>query len=102
MQKHKPVPRAVYDQPREQDVLLEKKVVNRREAERRLMESSKKQFSCADPSKSQKTVEKLDKIRQLEDGKLQFDSYRAKPLSKEVMVGVSLCSDWFMLHNYHL
>ena len=52
------------------------------------MDSSKKQFSCANPSKSFKTERKLEQIRMEEDGKLQFNSYRAKPLPKEVMVGI--------------
>ena len=50
------------------------------------MNASKKQFSCADPSKSRKTQEKLNRIRQEEESKLKFDSYKAKPLKKEIMV----------------
>lgn len=90
LEKHKPVPKSIYQEPKEVQMLQDAKVKNRRSAEKRLMSSSKKQFSCANPGKSQKTVGKLDKIRQEEDGKLQFDSYRAKPLPKELMV--SLCT----------
>jgi len=50
------------------------------------MESSKYQFACANFNKSEKTERKLQQIRLEEDQKLQFDSYKAKPLPKEVMV----------------
>lgn len=72
--------------PKEFDKLQGKRVENRRAAEGRLMESSKKQFACANPSKSEKTERKLDQIRWEEDDKLQFNSYKAKPLPKETMV----------------
>lgn len=54
------------------------------------MDSSKKQFACANPNKSVKTERKMEQIRMAEDGKLQFNSYKAKPLSKEVMVGTNI------------
>lgn len=90
LQKHKEVPHTTYLEPKEFEKLKEEKVKNRRVAEKTLMSSSKKQFSCANPEKSQKTVNKLDKIRQEEDDKLQFDSHKAKPLPKEIMVSLVL------------
>ena len=86
LKKHKPVPKTIYEPPKELSKLQDKKVENRRAAEGRLMSSSKSQFACADPNKSVKTERKLDEIRREEDRKLKFDSYRAKPLPKEVMV----------------
>lgn len=86
LKKHKPVPKAVYEDPKEFDKLQSRRVKNRRAAESRLMDSSKNQFACANPSKSTKTEMKLEQIRSEEDKKLQFDSYRAKPMPKEVMV----------------
>lgn len=37
------------------------------------MEASRKQFACANPEKSQKTKEKIQKILQEEENKLEFD-----------------------------
>lgn len=88
LKKHKAVPKTVYEPPKEFDRLQNKRVENRRAAEGRLMSSSKSQFACANPGKSNKTERKLESIRMEEDSKLQFDSYKAKPLPKEVMVSV--------------
>ncbi|XP_067935947.1 cilia- and flagella-associated protein 99-like [Watersipora subatra] len=85
LKKHKPVPKTVYEPPKEIGKLQEKRVENRRAAEGRLMDSSKKQFTCANPNKSVKTEKKLERIRMDADKKLKFDSYKAKPLPKEVM-----------------
>lgn len=88
------MPKTVYEPPKEFDRLQNKRVENRRAAEGRLMGASKSQFACANPSKSSKTERKLDHIRQEEDKKLQFDSHKAKPLPKEVMVSTgSGCSE---------
>ncbi|KAF6035596.1 CFAP99 [Bugula neritina] len=85
LQKHKPVPKTLYEKPKEVNRLQAQRIENRQAAEGRLMESSKYQFACANFNKSEKTERKLQQIRLEEDQKLQFDSYKAKPLPKEVM-----------------
>lgn len=77
----------MYSEPKEAQMLREKLVDNRRAAEQRLVDTTTAKFSCAATGKSSKTERKMEKIRIEEEQKLQFDSYRAKPMPKEVMVG---------------
>ncbi|XP_041371252.1 cilia- and flagella-associated protein 99-like isoform X2 [Gigantopelta aegis] len=90
LQKHNPVPKTLYRDPTEFDKLSKIKQINRHQAEERLMESSRYQFACANPEKSNKTKEKLHNIVMKEESKLEFDKKKALPkpafLHKEVPV----------------
>lgn len=73
LSKHKPPPETLYKQPSELTKIEKVRQENRRKAEERLMEASRKQFACANPEKSQKTKEKLQNIISEEEAKLDFD-----------------------------
>ncbi|XP_053407341.1 cilia- and flagella-associated protein 99-like isoform X2 [Mercenaria mercenaria] len=73
LQKHKPPPDTLYKLPTELTKIEKVKQDNRRKAEERLMEASRKQFACANPEKSQKTKEKIHNILTEEENKLDFD-----------------------------
>ncbi|KXJ14416.1 cilia- and flagella-associated protein 99 [Exaiptasia diaphana] len=73
LNKSKPVPDTTYKQPKEEETLSKVREVNRKKAEEELMRSSAKQFSCASAEKSSKTKERLDRIIQDEESKLQFN-----------------------------
>lgn len=73
LQKHKPPPDTLYKQPSELTKIERIRQENRRKAEERLMEASRRQFACANAEKSQKTKEKIQNILSEEDAKLDFD-----------------------------
>ncbi|XP_077136292.1 cilia- and flagella-associated protein 99 isoform X3 [Ranitomeya variabilis] len=76
---HQPVPDGTYRSPKEQDVLQEKKLRNRRKAEELLMEANIGQFNCANPEKSEKTKRVLSEIMKEEDDKLAFNKTKIQP-----------------------
>lgn len=73
LQKHKPPPDTLYKQPSELNKIERIKQENRRKAEERLMDASRRQFACANPEKSKKTKEKIQNILDEEENKLDFD-----------------------------
>lgn len=50
------------------------------------MEASRKQFTCANPEKSGKTMEVLKDIISEQDSKLDFEKHRARPLPSFLVV----------------
>lgn len=90
LQKHNPVPKTLYVEPKEQAVVAKQKQKNRQKAEERLMEASRVRFACANPQKSHKTREVVKNIVSEQDSKLEFDRHRARPvpafLSKEIPI----------------
>lgn len=90
LKKHKPVPKTLYSEPKEFSQIKKCKESNRRIAEERLMEASGIKFACANPAKSEKTIEILNNIVSEEEAKLEFERHRANPppsfLSREVPI----------------
>lgn len=80
LEKHKPPPDTLYKQPSELPKIEKIRQENRRKAEERLMEASRKQFACANPEKSKKTKDKLQDIIASEEAKLDFN----KPKTNKV------------------
>lgn len=78
--KHKPPPETLYREPSEFKKIDLVRQANRRKAEERLMDASRKQFACANPEKSQKTKNKLNNIIQTEEKKLDFDRAKTNPV----------------------
>ncbi|KAK3590166.1 hypothetical protein CHS0354_041220 [Potamilus streckersoni] len=76
LQKHKPPPKTLYHQPPEFELIDQIRQANRRKAEECLMEASRQQFACANPEKSQKTKEIMNKI--ITEGQAQLDFNRQK------------------------
>uniref|UniRef100_K1Q724 Cilia- and flagella-associated protein 99 n=1 Tax=Magallana gigas TaxID=29159 RepID=K1Q724_MAGGI len=79
LKKHKPVPKTLYSEPKEFSQIKKSKESNRRIAEERLMEASGIKFACANPAKSEKTIEILNNIVSEEEAKLEFERHRANP-----------------------
>ncbi|KAL3864337.1 hypothetical protein ACJMK2_006028, partial [Sinanodonta woodiana] len=77
LQKHKPPPKTLYQQPTEFELIDQIRQANRRKAEESLMEASRHQFACANPEKSQKTKEIMNKIITEGEAKLDFDRPKA-------------------------
>ncbi|XP_013094873.2 cilia- and flagella-associated protein 99-like isoform X2 [Biomphalaria glabrata] len=80
LQRVKPIPATVYNQPTEQRILEKQKEENRRQAEERLMEASRIQFACANPEKSEKTKQIIQNIVFEENSKVEPTVIKAKPL----------------------
>ncbi|XP_074641757.1 cilia- and flagella-associated protein 99-like [Tubulanus polymorphus] len=80
LQKHRPVPKTLYEPPKEQESLSHLKIQNRRTAEDRLMEASRYQFACANPELSAKTINRMHKVIIGEENKLDFEKHTANPL----------------------
>lgn len=80
LQKHRPVPKALYTAPREHTAIAMQKEQNRRNAEERLMEASRIQFNCASAGKSEKTQKKIQSIMAEEESKLDFDKHKSHPV----------------------
>lgn len=80
LSKHKPPPETLYREPSEFKKIDYIRQANRRKAEERLMDASRKQFACANPEKSQKTKSKLNSIIQDEEKKLDFDRAKTNPV----------------------
>ena len=47
--------------------------------QKRLIESTKRQFNCANPSKSERAVERMRQIMEEENEKLLFEKHKANP-----------------------
>ncbi|KAL4232291.1 Cilia- and flagella-associated protein 99 [Mactra antiquata] len=73
LEKHKPPPDTLYKQPSELNKLDRIRQDNRRKAEERLMDASRRQFACANAEKSEKTREKIRQIISEEENKLDFN-----------------------------
>ncbi|XP_033632597.1 cilia- and flagella-associated protein 99-like [Asterias rubens] len=78
--RHKPVPKSTYDIPREDKLIVEAKERNRRRVEEHLYDATKRQFSCANAEKSDKTQRRRNEILAMEDGKLQFNKKKTKDI----------------------
>ncbi|PVD30979.1 hypothetical protein C0Q70_10255 [Pomacea canaliculata] len=90
LQKHNPVPQSLYKAHSDQAVIAKKKEENRRKAEEILMEASRKQFTCANPEKSGKTMEVLKDIISEQDSKLDFEKHRARPLPSFLEISIKM------------
>ncbi|XP_013415844.1 cilia- and flagella-associated protein 99 isoform X1 [Lingula anatina] len=90
LEKHKPVPKTTYQDPKQKRIIEENKVMNRRKAEERLMESSRYQFACANPEKSDKTRHRLQSILAEQESKLEFDKHKANPLPNFVSENIPI------------
>ncbi|XP_064630388.1 cilia- and flagella-associated protein 99-like [Lineus longissimus] len=87
---HNPVPETLYLPPKEQEVLTKQREINRRKAEDRLMSASKDQFACANPGKSDKTMERIQRIMQEEEDKLDFNRPKANDVPLNFGTGVPI------------
>ncbi|XP_052773532.1 cilia- and flagella-associated protein 99-like isoform X2 [Mya arenaria] len=90
LERSRPPPETLYKQPSELGKIEQVRQANRRRAEERLMDASRKQFACANPEKSLKTKEKIQRILDEADQKLEFDKPKTNKapsfLSQEVPV----------------
>ncbi|XP_065071087.1 cilia- and flagella-associated protein 99-like [Rhopilema esculentum] len=78
LEKHKPAPVSTYKGPKEKEILSKRSEENRKRAEKRLMEASMSQFSCANAEKSEKTKERIRKHIQEVNAKLDFTRHKAR------------------------
>ena len=53
------------------------------------MEASKQQFYCANPDKSEKTKQRINKILKDEDVKLDFNRHKSHPVPSAVLVNIT-------------
>ncbi|XP_052227633.1 cilia- and flagella-associated protein 99-like isoform X1 [Dreissena polymorpha] len=89
MEKRKPPPDTLYREPSDIEKIERIRQENRRRAEERLMEASRKQFACANPEKSQKTKEKIQRILTEEESKLDFDRPKTNKVPTFLMTPLS-------------
>jgi len=75
----RPLPKSLYEQPKERTSLSLIKEENRKAAATRFKEMQTKPLRVADTSKSKKTLDRENTIIKAEESKLKFDSYKAKP-----------------------
>ncbi|CAD5118211.1 DgyrCDS6933 [Dimorphilus gyrociliatus] len=80
MPKCKDAPEVIYKQPEEFENLQKISKENRRYAEKRLMDATRSQFSCANTAPSDKTVEKRENILNERNAELKFNMSKAHPL----------------------
>lgn len=106
LEKYKPPPETLYKQPTELQEVERIRQENRRKAEERLMEASRKQFSCANPERSQKTKERLQQIIAEDENKLDFDKPKTNKapsfLNQDVpvkMTAAAILREGFLYHR---
>ncbi|CAK8681599.1 unnamed protein product [Clavelina lepadiformis] len=73
VKKHQPVPKHIFEKPREMEVIQKAKETNQRKAEQKLFQANEDQFVCAHPEKSLKTKAIMQEIIDDECKKLNFN-----------------------------
>ncbi|XP_039271388.2 cilia- and flagella-associated protein 99-like [Styela clava] len=82
--RHKPVPEHLYRQPKEIENLARIREENRQKAEEFLLETESDQFKCANAEKSTRANMVMNRIREEEEAKLNFNKRHSQPIPKSM------------------